>query len=335
MDIFTTGVVSYGKTALVPGGKYLESSATFAFTASARFDGVCPRRKLDREPCGRLAVVAGDRVVVFAPQLRARHVPKSDGRAVGVCPEHDVFKFLGVLSRVCAVMVALKLLAGSGGRAPKLARGDLGVLRLYRVTDVRRGEVVVVQLVRVEPDAHGVLGPEQSHVADALDPAERVLDVGGDVIGQVVPVQPPVLRDEAHHQQEVFGRLRNLYALQLHLLRQKRHGELQLVLHLHLGDVRVGPGVEGEGDGRGPGVVAGGGHVAQVVDAVHLLLDNLRHGVLDGLGRGPGVNGVDGYLRRRDRRILGDRQGLYRKDTRQHHDDRDHPREDGAVDEKS
>ncbi len=35
MDILTTGVVSYGKTALIPGGKNLDSSATFAFTASA------------------------------------------------------------------------------------------------------------------------------------------------------------------------------------------------------------------------------------------------------------------------------------------------------------
>ena len=46
----------------------------------------------------------------------------------------------------------------------------------------------------------------------------------------------------------MFDRLVHADALPLHLLRQERHGQLQLVLHLHLGDVRIGAGVEGEGD---------------------------------------------------------------------------------------
>ena len=52
-------------------------------------------------------------------------------------------------------------------------------------------------------------------------------------------------------------------------------GQLQLVLHLHLGDVRVGALLEGERDLPAAGGVAGRGHVEQVVDAVQLLLDDL------------------------------------------------------------
>jgi len=53
----------------------------------------------------------------------------------------------------------------------------------------------------------------------------------------------------------------------LHLLRQAGHGELQLVLHLHLRDVRIGAAAKGQRRGRLPGVVADRGQVEQVVKA--------------------------------------------------------------------
>ena len=44
----------------------------------------------------------------------------------------------------------------------------------------------------------------------------------------------------------------------LHFLRQQRHGELQLVLHLHLRDVGIGALREGQRDrGRAVGVALG------------------------------------------------------------------------------
>ena len=110
---------------------------------------------------------------------------------------------------------------------------------------------------------------------------------------------------------------------------------MQLVLHLDLGDVRVGPRLEGQGDGDGPGRVAGGRHVDQVVDAVQLLLDHLGDRILHGLGRGARIGGVDGDLRRGDRRILGDRQCFDRQEARQHDHDGDHPGKDRAIDEKT
>ena len=61
-------------------------------------------------------------------------------------------------------------------------------------------------------------------------------------------------------------------------------GELQLILHLHLGDVRIGALSESQSDGGGARRVAGGGDVLQVVEPLHLLLDRLGDGGCHRLG---------------------------------------------------
>ena len=117
----------------------------------------------------------------------------------------------------------------------------------------------------------------------------------------------------------------------LHHIGQTRHGELELVLHLGPGEVRIGPRGKGELDPAGAGRIAGGGHVQQLVESGHLLLDDLDHAVFHGFGRGPGIKGVNGDGRRGDGRILGDGQIVDRQPARQHHDDGDNPGEDRAV----
>ena len=110
-----------------------------------------------------------------------------------------------------------------------------------------------------------------------------------------------------------------------------RVGELQLVLHLGPGEVRIGPRGEGELDPPGAGGIAGGGHVQQLVESGHLLFDDLDYAVLHGFGRGPGIKGVNGDGWGGDGRILGDGQIVDGQPTRQHHDDGDDPGEDRTV----
>jgi len=71
----------------------------------------------------------------------------------------------------------VELVARRGGQAAELTGGNLHVLRLDRVAHVHRGQLEGVELGRVEPDAHGVLGAEHLEVADALGPRDRVLQV--------------------------------------------------------------------------------------------------------------------------------------------------------------
>ena len=68
----------------------------------------------------------------------------------------------------------VQLLVAGYGKLAELARGDLGVLGGDRGLHVGDGQAVIVQLVGVEPDPHGVLGAEQGRVADARHPAQRI-----------------------------------------------------------------------------------------------------------------------------------------------------------------
>ncbi len=258
-----------------------------------------------------------------------------DRGAVRIGPQDDVVELFRGLQQGAGGDGGVQLLAGDRGHGAELAGRDLGVLGLDGVDHVDGGQLVVVQLGRVQPDAHGVLGAEELQFAHPLHPADDVLDVGDHVVGQGVAVHGAVFRDQTDDQQEVAGGFDHLDALALHGLGQERHGQLQLVLDLDLGDVRVGAGLEGQADGDRAGRVAGGGHVDQVVDAVQLLLDDLGDRVLHGLGRGARIDRADADLRRRDGRILGDRQGLDGQKTRQHDQDGDHPGKDRAIDEKS
>src|SRR3546814_19114041 len=79
-----------------------------------------------------------------------------------------------------------------------------------------------------------------------------------------------------------------------------------LVLHLHLGDVRVGAGLEGQRD-RGPAAGTGRrAEVIEVVDAGQLLLDYLGHRALGGRRARAGVDGGHGELWRGDVRMRRD-----------------------------
>ncbi|KAF5044628.1 hypothetical protein DSECCO2_489730 [anaerobic digester metagenome] len=220
------------------------------------------------------------------------------------------------------------------GQAAQLAGRDLGVLGPDGGGHVGRGQAVGVQPVGVEPDAHGVLGSEQGDLAHALHATQPVEDVGGHVVGQLRPVHGAVLGHETQDLHEVLDGLGDLHALGLHFLGQQGHGQLQLVLNLDLGDVGVGAGLEGQGDGGLARGLAGRGHIVEVVDALHLLLDDLGHRVFKRLGRRAGVGRADGHGRRGDGRVLRDGQAEDGQHAGQHGGDGQNPGEDRPVDEK-
>ena len=65
------------------------------------------------------------------------------------------------------------------------ADGGLHVLLLQRVDDVGGCEPEVLQALRIEPDAHAVVGgSEQAHIAHAAHALQLVQQVDGDVVRQ-------------------------------------------------------------------------------------------------------------------------------------------------------
>ena len=98
--------------------------------------------------------------------------------------------------------------------------------------------------------------------------------------------------DSYQHEEGVVG-LGHAHAFLLHRLGQTAERALQLVLHLHLGHVRIGAGLEGQGHGDPARRGAFALHVEEVVQAGHVLLDDLHHVAFHGAGRGAPVGGGD------------------------------------------
>src|SRR5258708_26708455 len=76
------------------------------------------------------------------------------------------------------------------------------------------------------------------------------------------------------------------------------------------------------------------GHVDHVLDAVDLLLEGSNHGGSDHVCARPGILTADPHHRRRDLRILGDRQPPDGHRAEDDEDDRDDRGEDRPVDEE-
>ena len=197
-------------------------------------------------------------------------------------------------------------------------------------------EVVGRQLLRVEPEPHAVVAlAEVGDVADARQTRQLVADLDGGVVAQVEVVAAVVRREQVDDHQHVGRLLLDGDAAALDQVGQDRLGQRHAVLHQHLGDVQVGAGLERDGQRVVAVVGALRGHVHHALDAVDLLLDGGGHGVGDDLGVGAGVGRrhLDG--RRRDLRVLRDRQREQGDAAAQRDDDGQHRGEDRPVDEEA
>ena len=80
----------------------------------------------------------------------------------------------------------LQLALAAIGRAVDDAGRDLDILAAHGVDHVVGGHAALGDLLRVEPEAHGVIAAaEQLHIAHALDLGQLVLDVQHRVIAQI------------------------------------------------------------------------------------------------------------------------------------------------------
>ncbi len=294
--------------------------------------GVGSRRQADRHARCAPAVEPHHGAVVLSAQLHPGHVAQMHDGAARRVLEDDVLELLGRTQPGLGGDGGVQRGARQGGSGAHLAGGDLGVLRADGRDHVRGRQRIAGQLVGIDPDPHGVLRPEQLGVSHAGDPGNRILDIGGD---EVADVEVGILGIEAQHHQEVSGRLHHRQPLLLHFLGQEGRGALQLVLDLHLGDIDVGLGVEGQGDRRRAIAAAGRRHIEQPVDPLHPLFDDLGDAVFDRLGRGARIDRLHRHLRQGDRRILRNGQGCDGQGAGQHHHDRQHPGEDRPVDEEA
>ena len=222
------------------------------------------------------------------PSSNARHVGDAHDRTVGVHAQRHRRELLGGLEQRLHQDRGVEPLPGNGRGAAELPGGDLHVVGANTGHHVGDGHAVLGQLVGVEPDPHGVTAAEGLSLAHTGHAREHVLDVGYEVVAQV-DVGPCRIRGgQPDDHEEVARRLAHAETGLLHDFGQAGNGHLQLVLNLRPGQVRIGAGLEGQRQRRGARRVAGRLHVEQVIEAGHLLFDDLDHAVFDGLRQAPG-----------------------------------------------
>ncbi len=166
-----------------------------------------------------MAIDLGADPVALRSQLDPRHIGQPHRRAVRLGLDHDAGKFLGRRQSRLGGDSGIEHLSGRAGRRAHLAGGDLGILRGDRAHHVARHQRIARQPQRIEPDAHRELRAEHLGLADAVDPPDRVLQVGHQPVGHLGAAGAVGSVEDADHQQLVGVGLGDRDALLLHLLR--------------------------------------------------------------------------------------------------------------------
>ncbi len=141
------------------------------------------------------------------------------------------------------------MLAGHGRLLPDRAGRELNVLASDRRQHVGGGKVVGVQLVGIEPDAHGELGAELLGRADAGNALNLVEHLGGHDVVQLGGTGAVGGRGlHGYDTEKSRVRFGNADTLRIHLAREAWRRQSNPVLRLHSRDVGVGSRIEGQSD---------------------------------------------------------------------------------------
>ena len=152
---------------------------------------------------GGLAIKGRVHVVAVTAQLNPRHLTEQHHRARAVGLDQHIAKLFGGLQFAARTDRCIQLLLGHGWQRPELARRHFGVLCLQRGDHIRGHQGVFFEQRRVQPDAHGVARTEGLHLADPVDPGNRVKQGAGDVIANLRAGHAGVVGREGCNHQEV------------------------------------------------------------------------------------------------------------------------------------
>ena len=313
------------------------SASSAASTAFGRLQRVGARRERDGHAGRRLAVVAAQEFVGFGAELDARDVAELEHRSVGIAAHDDVAELLGVCRRSCALTVALSCCPSTEGVPPSCPTVTCAFCACTAAT---------MSLV-VSDRCAACSGPARCawHTAHRTPgccrrPSTRLSGstmLADDVVRDVVAIHAAVCRTRTPTtcRKPDCATCVTLTPWRCTACGSSGMASCSLFCtctcamsgSIALSKVSVTL--------ARPLAWLVGRHVDQAVEALHVLLDDLRHRVLDHLGRGARVAGADVDRRRRDVRIHRDRQLRDRQRAEQHDDDRDDPREDGPVDEEA
>ena len=296
--------------------------------------GVAVRRQLHADAGGRLAIDPCAGGVELGAPFHPGHVTQPNRSAAAGSAQHQFAKGFRRGQLALYHHGGRQSLAGYGGQSANLPGRNQGVLGPYGRHHFGATQSVGLQLHRVDPDPHGPFGPEQLGLTHAVDALQRGNDVAGGVVAQDFDSRVRIAGGEDGKEQEVGSRFIHPYPLLRYCGRQAWGRTGQAVLHIHLSHANVGADFEPQRHRARAIRLCDGLHVDQSGRAVHLAFDDGEHAFFQGAGRCARVVGRDHQRGWGHRRVLGNRQLRDGDDAEHHHEQRDHPGKDGAVDKK-
>ena len=306
------------------GGEILLRFADDLLHAAHRVHGVGVAGELDAEADADVSVGHGLDSDAARAGFNPRDILHADEGTVGVGTHDDVGEVL--ISDKAPRHTARVLFFQRSGRRLHTdgARRRLHILALDGAGDVGNGNPQLRHLVRIQPKAHRVIRTEDTDIADARHALDLVDDIDVGVILHELPRIGAVGRIKRTRQRHVRRRFLRRDAKSRDLVRQAVGRDRYIVLRLDRVHIRVRVEAEDHGQTIAARVVGVRRHVVHALGAVDLLLDDLRHRLVDDGGIRAYIAGRDADRRRRDFRILGDRQ----RKPRQHADDDHRNRDD-------
>ena len=289
---------------------------------------------VDRESDGRPPVQRAVDVVGLCAEFRAADIPEADDLAARALLNHNLVKLLRACKPALGIHRVLESGAVGNRRGADRSCRDLHVLLADGRDDILRREAARGKLLRIEPDPHAVFVAENADVADAVYAGKGILELQDRVVAEIERIEAVVGRDEVddhHHRSRL---LFDSDAVPADILREEGEGEVHTVLGENLCGIEVRAELEGDREDVGAVAVGLRRHVEHVLDAVDLLLDRGADRLRDRRGIGTRIACGHLHCRRRDLRILGDRQHHQRHRSDDRDDDRQHRSKDRAVDEE-
>ena len=177
--------------------------------------------------------------VVLCTQLNVADVAQTGHLTVLAGLDNNVLKLTRLHQPAQRLQVHLECARVWHRRLVEHARRHLEILCSHSGGDLRTGHIARRDLVRIEPDAHGVLArAEHLHVAHAVDALEHVDQLQCRVVRNIKLIPRIIRREHMDDHQEVRRVLSRRHAKTAHLLRQSRFRRRDAVLHQHLRLVR-------------------------------------------------------------------------------------------------
>ncbi|MNE18748.1 hypothetical protein D3C80_1118020 [compost metagenome] len=105
-----------------------------------------------------------------------------------------------------------------------MADSDLRILGFDGIGHIRCRHLHAIQLRRIEPNTHGILRAIGVDIANAVNTTQRVLNITGDIVRDILLIHRTVGGDKGNRQDIRITGFTDRDALILHRLRQFSHG---------------------------------------------------------------------------------------------------------------